>query len=405
MKKRGYRSVSAGFAVRALGFIPAALLIELAGQLLQILDLYIFTPGRPSFMGLRLFYFFAVLFAAALLRAALDEVDDKAPFRFFLRMARKAVLASAGILVLNIVAFTAFDINEPGFLLSADCLAAVILGGIYAARYISAGREYVSERLDQLSWYPKDRENLVRYALMGRRIAQDKLPWPQERETIRSVALSDKNPENRKAALDRLPYPEEKETLRGAALTDEDPGSRAAAVKKLPYPEEREALLTIGAEDRDPGNRASALEKLSWPEERESLIRAVLGDEDRDVRWQILQKLPWPIEDKVYLSFIKDCEKTLTAVHQNKVEAEVTKAADRLMELYRRTGSSKALVNLHQGSNPHRDSQIHDDSHDDYYPSCTEFTDYNDEHTDSSSHSDQAHDDYYVVRIPGRKGR
>ena len=434
MKKRGYRSVIAGFAVRALGFIPAAFLTELSAELAHIMDVYIFTPGKVTIPGFRLFYVFLVLIAAGIVHTILDDIDEEAPVRCFVRMIRTVLLASPFILILNLVAGPAPKSKDPGFLLLVDCLAAVILGGIYAVKYISAGREYVRERLDELSWYPKDRENLVRYALMGRRTAQEKLPWPEEKETLRTVALSDTDPKNRAAALEKLPFPEEKETLRTAAqsdsdpknraavleklpwpeeketlrraaLTDGDPGCRAAALKKLPYPEEKEALLTIADGDKDPGNRAAALEKLPWLEERERLIRAALQDEDGDVRWRILQKLPWPIEDKVYLSFIKDCEKTLTAVHQNKVEAEVTKAAERLMELYRRTGSSKALVNIHKGSNPHRDSEIHSDGHEDYYPSCTEFTDYYDEHEDNSTHDDAAHDDYYIIRKPGRQGR
>ena len=280
MKKRGYRSVIAGFAVRALGFIPAAFLTELSAELAHIMDVYIFTPGKVTIPGFRFFYVFLVLIAAGIVHTILDDIDEEAPVRCFVRMIRTVLLASPFILILNLVAGPAPKSKDPGFLLLVDCLAAVILGGIYAVKYISAGREYVRERLDELSWYPKDRENLVRYALMGRRTAQEKLPWP-----------------------------EEKETLRRAALTDGDSGCRAAALKKLPYPEEKEALLTIADGDKDPGNRAAALEKLPWLEERERLIRAALQDEDGDVRWRILQKLPWPIEDKVYLSFIKDCEK------------------------------------------------------------------------------------------------
>ena len=405
MKKRGHRSVSAGFVIRALGFIPAALLTEMAAEIPHILDIYILTPRRDEYIGFRILVFIGIILAGNLAEARAEDLGEERPARYFFGMIRAALIAAAVIIFLNFAGNRFLGSTDPAFPGVLTLLSSVILGGIYAVRYVSAGRDYVREHLDELSWYPKDRENLVRYALMGRRTAQEKLPYPGEKETLRTVALEDKDPKNRAAALNKLPWPEEKETLRRAALTDEDPGGRAAAAAKLPYPEEKETLLTIAAEDKDPGNRAAALEKLPWPEERESLVRAVMQDEDRDVRWQILLKLPWPVEDKVYLSFIKDCEKTLTAVHQNKVEAEVTKAAERLMDLYRRTGSSKALLNLHEGSNPHRDSQIHGDSHEDYYPSCTEFTDYYDEHTDSSTHDDAAHDDYYIITKPGRKGR
>ena len=369
MKKRGYRSVNAVFALKALGFIPAALLVEFLAELLQILDLYIVSPGRAGFVGFRIFYFFAVLYAGGVVNAFSDDFDDKDPVLRFVLMVRNALFAGAVILLLNLAGSSFFGNEGPGFLILVSCLSAVILGGLSAFKYVSAGREYVREHLDELSWYPEDREILIRYALMGRRTAQEKLPWPEEKETLRAVALSDKDPKNRAKILQMLSYPEEKETLRAMAL-----------------------------EDGDPKNRAAALQKLPWPEERETLVRAVMQDEDRDIRWQCLEKLPWPQEKEACLSFIEDCEKTLSSVHQNKVEEAVAKTADRLKELYRRTGSSKNLINLHKGSNPHRDSVSHYDEGDDYIPSCTEFTDEHiDEHSDYASHDDAEHDDYFVI--------
>jgi len=340
MKKRGHRSVSAGFAVRALGFIPAALLVELTAEFFQILDLYIVTPGRPGFVGFRIFYFLLVLYAGGVVKAAADDFHREAPARCFILMVCNALFAGALILVLNLAGDSLLEIEGPGFLMLADCLSAVVLGGLSAFKYVSAGRAYVSEHLDELSWYPEDREILIRYALMGSRTAQDKLPWPEEKETLRAVALRDK----------------------------------------------------------DPGNRAGALQKLPYPEERETLVRAVMQDEDREIRWQCLEKMPWPQEKEAFLSFIEDCEKTLSLVHQNKVGEDAAKTAERLMELYRRTGSSKTLINLHKGSNPHRDNVSHYDEGDDYYPSCTEFTDEHiDEHADYTTHDDAAHDDYFVI--------
>ena len=345
MKKRGHRSVSAGFAVRALGFIPAALLVELTAEFFQILDLYIVTPGRPGFVGFRIFYFLLVLYAGGVVKAAADDFHREAPARCFILMVCNALFAGALILVLNLAGDSLLEIEGPGFLMLADCLSAVVLGGLSAFKYVSAGRAYVSEHLDELSWYPEDREILIRYALMGSRTAQDKLPWPEEKETLRAVALRDKDPGNRAVVLQMLSYPEEKETLRAMAL-----------------------------EDGEAGNRAGALQKLPYPEERETLVRAVMQDGDREIRWQCLEKMPWPQEKEAFLSFIEDCEKTLSLVHQNKVGEDAAKTAERLMELYRRTGSSKTLINLHKGSNPHRDNVSHYDEGDDYYPSCTEFT-------------------------------
>lgn len=229
---------------------------------------------------------------------------------------------------------------------------------------VEAKNEYY-ERLIGYCSYPKDKEFL-----------------------IGAVTKKKYDHDIRLGALKLLPYPEERETIVQTARHHEDGGFRGAALQKLPYPKERETIAQIACGDPEVGLRIAAIRRLSYPEAKNTLLRCLASDPEFLPRKEALDKLPLPIESQPLLSMVGFCEKTLQSIHLNKMDQQTEEIANTLIALYQQINSRKTAIRRHGGK--HTDETVYSDE--------TEFTQCVwADHSDSTEHTDQGHDDYYEI--------
>ncbi len=237
-----------------------------------------------------------------------------------------------------------------------------LVGLLYYA--VEAKKEYY-ERLISYCAYPKDKGFLIGAIT--------------KKKYDRGIRLD---------ALKMLPYPEERETIVQVALHHEDSGFRAAALQKLPCPEERETLAQIACGDPEANLRIAAIHKLPYPDAKDTLLRCLASDPEFSPRKAALDKILPPIDSQAMLSMIDYCEKTLQSIHLNKMDSRTEEIANTLIRLYQQADSLKTVVRRHAGN--HTDETVYTD--DTEFRLCVWA-----DHTDSSQHTDQGHDDYYEI--------
>ena len=213
--------------------------------------------------------------------------------------------------------------------------------------------------------------------------------YPKDKEfLIGAIAKGKYDRDIRLDALKLLPYPEERETIVQTAIHHEDGGFRWAAMQKLPYPEEGETLAQIARGDPEASLRIAAIRTLSYPEAKDTLLQCLASDPEFSPRKEALNKLPLPIESQPLLSMVGFCEKTLQSIHLNKMDQKTEEIANTLIELYQQINPRKTAVRRHAGK--HTDETVYSD--DTEFRQCVWA-----DHSDSSQHMDQGHDDYYEI--------
>ena len=126
-------------------------------------------------------------------------------------------------------------------------------------------------------------ENEPNYRLVKR--AVEMLPWPEEKEELLKLAQANNYPVFAVKKLDGTVDPAVPEGIAlnafdrearqaAAALLD-----RRAAIEKLPYPECRETLVKAATSCAHEISRAFAVSRLPWPEEKE-LLEALAHSEE-----------------------------------------------------------------------------------------------------------------------------
>ena len=123
----------------------------------------------------------------------------------------------------------------------------------------------------------------------------EKLPWPEEKETLASLARADNYPV---FAVRRLDAEEMLTLLEDLALHSPDRDARSAAAEKLECPRSREVLEQFVLSDNPPDDLFRFVCKLSCPESRDTLVRVALTSPQGKARAAALTRLPWPEEQE-----------------------------------------------------------------------------------------------------------
>ena len=192
--------------------------------------------------------------------------------------------------------------------------------------------------------YPEAGEMLAEAARKGTTEALKKLPYPEERKTLRALALDGDVPEEiRAGAVEKLSDPEDREVLEQLA-GDAAVAVATAALEKLPGENFEKRLLEYYRNAKEE-NRLAVLVRLPYTEETaEELRRTALEAEDEKLRKKAAEKLPYPLEREVLLTVAEkdpDSDCRLAALERLPVEQE-TQAWERAA--LEEPGSSRFLA-------------------------------------------------------------
>ena len=178
------------------------------------------------------------------------------------------------------------------------------------AYFVETEDSYYSSLVDTLSHfsYPEDRENLIRIAKnancpwIREYIVKNKLPYPEEAETLSYILENDPSESVIQAASAKIAEDESEKQKRFAelAVKGKEPAVRMEALKNLPYPEYKKIYLQAAQKDSAAENRRYAIEKLEFPADRKPLAKIAQNDDDQENRKIAREKLPFLEEPSAY---------------------------------------------------------------------------------------------------------